>query len=149
SHCYAGAARPRDLSCPQTAFQLDDDVLEDLTAQIIKAQRLAVDEDGAVLDTPPHLAEKSPMQHCQQGQIAVQALCATIRPYTKFPEAKPCFIARKDSRKCIKSLPCCMANCQNILCFTISNEISQVLYVFLLMSSDFTIDSPFDSNMEA
>jgi hypothetical protein len=39
-------------------FQLDDDVLEDLTAKIIKAQRLAVDEDGEVLDTPPHLAEK-------------------------------------------------------------------------------------------
>src|SRR5438445_9243058 len=64
-------------------FQLDDDVLEDLTAEIIKAQRLAVDEDGEVLvwtgilagagkspapvqepvraphaHTPPHLAEK-------------------------------------------------------------------------------------------
>jgi hypothetical protein len=30
-------------------FQLDDNVLEDLTAEIIKAQRLAVDEDGEVL----------------------------------------------------------------------------------------------------
>ena len=30
-------------------FQLDDDVLEDLTVEIIKAQRLAVDEDGEVL----------------------------------------------------------------------------------------------------
>ena len=64
-------------------FQLDDDVLKDLTAEIIKAQRLAVDEDGEVLVwtgilagadrfpapvqepvrvpntyTPPHLAEK-------------------------------------------------------------------------------------------
>src|SRR5215831_17739874 len=64
-------------------FQLDDDVLEDLAAEIIKAQRLAVDEDGEVLVwtgtiasassspaptqepvrapyayTPPHLAEK-------------------------------------------------------------------------------------------
>ena len=64
-------------------FQLDDDVLEDLTVEIIKAQRLAVDEDGEVLVwtgtsagtgrfpapaqgperaphtyTPPHLAEK-------------------------------------------------------------------------------------------
>jgi hypothetical protein len=64
-------------------FQLDDDVLEDLTAEIIKAQRLAVDEGGEVLVwtgalagagsapaptqepvgaphayTPPHLAEK-------------------------------------------------------------------------------------------
>jgi class 3 adenylate cyclase/tetratricopeptide (TPR) repeat protein len=61
-------------------FQLDDDVLEDLKAEIIKAQRLAVDEDGEVLVwtggpataallagdqaralrayTPPYLAEK-------------------------------------------------------------------------------------------
>jgi hypothetical protein len=30
-------------------FQLDDDALEDLKAEIIKAQRLAVDEDGEVL----------------------------------------------------------------------------------------------------
>ena len=30
-------------------FQFDDDVLADLTAEIIKAQRLAVDEDGEVL----------------------------------------------------------------------------------------------------
>ena len=30
-------------------FQLDDDILEDLTVEIIKAQRLAVDEDGEVL----------------------------------------------------------------------------------------------------
>src|SRR5919108_5927517 len=61
-------------------FALDDDYLEDLKAEIIKAQRLAVDEDGDVLlrtgdtgssaapatapvrashaYTPPHLAEK-------------------------------------------------------------------------------------------
>src|SRR5262245_56270420 len=61
-------------------FQLDDDILEDLTVEIIKAQRLAVDEDGEVLGwtgsadrspapaqepvraihayPPPHLAEK-------------------------------------------------------------------------------------------
>jgi class 3 adenylate cyclase/tetratricopeptide (TPR) repeat protein len=61
-------------------FQLDDDALEDLKAEIIKAQRLAVDEDGEVLVwkggaaspgvpageptraprsyTPAHLAEK-------------------------------------------------------------------------------------------
>ena len=61
-------------------FQLDDDALEDLKAEIIKAQRLAVDEDGEVLVwtggpetvaeprggqvralrayTPPYLAEK-------------------------------------------------------------------------------------------
>jgi hypothetical protein len=29
-------------------FDLDDDYLEDLKAEIIKAQRLAVDEDGEV-----------------------------------------------------------------------------------------------------
>ena len=30
-------------------FQLDDDVLEDLTVELIKGQRLAADEDGEVL----------------------------------------------------------------------------------------------------
>src|SRR5262245_66135217 len=30
-------------------FQLDDDYLEDLKAELIQGQRLAVDEDGAVL----------------------------------------------------------------------------------------------------
>ena len=30
-------------------FHLDDDTLEDLKAEIIKAQRLAVDEEGEVL----------------------------------------------------------------------------------------------------
>jgi class 3 adenylate cyclase len=62
-------------------FQLDDDALEDLKAEVIKGQRLAVDEDGEVLVwtggaasaaaapapvqaqapltyTPPHLTEK-------------------------------------------------------------------------------------------
>src|SRR6266849_2217371 len=33
----------------QRQFQLDDDALEDLKTEIIKAQRLGVDEDGAVL----------------------------------------------------------------------------------------------------
>src|SRR5262247_2284727 len=60
-------------------FNLDDDYLEDLKAELIRGQRLAVDEDGEVLVwtggtapapilpvpaqapltyTPPHLAEK-------------------------------------------------------------------------------------------
>jgi len=30
-------------------FNIDDDYLEDLKAELIKGQRLAVDEDGAVL----------------------------------------------------------------------------------------------------
>jgi hypothetical protein len=63
-------------------FQLDDETLEDLKTEIIKAQRLAVDEEGEVLVwtggtprpdmsageqarglclyTPAHLAEKTP-----------------------------------------------------------------------------------------
>ena len=47
-------------------FDLDDDVLEDLTAELITAQRLAVDEQGAVLvwvgeaGTPPALQEDVP-----------------------------------------------------------------------------------------
>ena len=47
-------------------FALDDDVLEDLKAELITAQRLAVDEQGAVLvwvgetGTPPALQEDVP-----------------------------------------------------------------------------------------
>jgi len=47
-------------------FDLDDDVLEDLKAELITAQRLAVDEQGAVLvwvgeaGTPPALQEDIP-----------------------------------------------------------------------------------------
>jgi class 3 adenylate cyclase len=47
-------------------FDLNDDVLEDLTAELITAQRLAVDEQGAVLvwvgeaGTPPALQEDVP-----------------------------------------------------------------------------------------
>jgi TOMM system kinase/cyclase fusion protein len=47
-------------------FDLDDDVLEDLKAELITAQRLAVDEQGAVLvwveetGTPPALQEDVP-----------------------------------------------------------------------------------------
>ena len=47
-------------------FDLDDDVFEDLKAELITAQRLAVDEQGAVLvwvgetGTPPALQEDVP-----------------------------------------------------------------------------------------
>src|ERR671918_2245177 len=46
-------------------FSLDDEYLEDLKAELIKAQRLAVDEDGDVLvwtggDRPPPLIEPEP-----------------------------------------------------------------------------------------
>ena len=47
-------------------FDLDDDVLEDLKAELITAQRLAVDEQGAVLvwvgeaGIPPALQEDVP-----------------------------------------------------------------------------------------
>src|SRR4029434_4782530 len=48
-------------------FDLDDDVLEDLKAELITAQRLAVDEQGAVLvwvgetGTAPALQEDAPL----------------------------------------------------------------------------------------
>src|SRR5206468_7631814 len=76
-------------------FALDDDYLEDLKAELIRAQRLAVDEDGAVLVwaggttvassqalavsprppiryTPPHLAER-----IRAEQAALEARGAT------------------------------------------------------------------------
>ena len=43
----AAPAGPRDLSDPQTQFQLDDEQLEALKDELIKCQRLAADEDGA------------------------------------------------------------------------------------------------------
>src|SRR5499433_3001515 len=52
-------------------FDLDDDVLEDLKAELITAQRLAVDEQGAVLvwvgeaGTPPVPQEDA---HSPQGE---------------------------------------------------------------------------------
>src|SRR5262245_13626249 len=91
----------------------------------------------------------SPRHRCRQVHMAVHALRATSRPYTKLPDAKPCFMARKASRKCIKALPCCRANCHNLLFFTISNDISHVLAVCLLRSSDLTIESPLDFNRPA
>src|SRR5262245_66516161 len=51
-------------------FDLDDEYIEDLKAEIIQAQRLAVDEDGAVLvwtggsataETPASDTERSPL----------------------------------------------------------------------------------------
>src|SRR5215813_8728407 len=53
-------------------FELDDDYLEDLKAELIQAQRLAVDEDGAVLvwtggpaaAEPPEIdPERSPLSY--------------------------------------------------------------------------------------
>ena len=50
-------------------FDLDDDVLEDLKAELVTAQRLAVDEQGAVLvwvgevGIPPTLQEDIPPCH--------------------------------------------------------------------------------------
>jgi Adenylate and Guanylate cyclase catalytic domain len=62
-------------------FDLDDDVLEDLKTEILKAQRLAVDEDGEVLvwtgctsPTPPSssspAASREPSQADQHTRIA-------------------------------------------------------------------------------
>ena len=55
-------------------FQLDDDALEDLKAEIIKGQRLAVDEDGEVLvwtgdapSTPPPAAPAPVQGHAPRA----------------------------------------------------------------------------------
>src|SRR6185295_8227857 len=55
-------------------FQLDDAYLEDLKAELIEGQRLAVDEDGRVLvwtggaSTPPESVDFPPPQ--QEGSLA-------------------------------------------------------------------------------
>src|SRR6185295_5654666 len=49
-------------------FALDDDYLEDLKGEIIKAKRLAVDEDGEVLvwtGASPVASSKLPVPSCQ------------------------------------------------------------------------------------
>src|SRR5262245_60407940 len=54
-------------------FHLDDDYLEDLKAELIQGQRLAVDEDGAVLvwtggtDMAPHTTPPAPQPGAQPG----------------------------------------------------------------------------------
>jgi len=57
-------------------FDLDDDYLEDLKAEIIKAQRLAIDEAGEVLvwtggagppQTPASAQERPLQAHCHLG----------------------------------------------------------------------------------
>ena len=64
-------------------FQVDDAFLEDLKAEIITAQRLAVDEQGAVLvwveeepGTPPAPQEDA---YSPQG-ISVSTNASTLRP---------------------------------------------------------------------
>src|SRR5215471_1196682 len=64
-------------------FDLDDDYLEDVKIELIKAQQLARDEDGEILvwvgesggvplsASPPFQAEpQSPVQHDQPSQVA-------------------------------------------------------------------------------
>jgi class 3 adenylate cyclase len=70
-------------------FNLDDDALEDLKAEIIKGQRLAVDEDGAVLvwtggaHTPP-ASLASPPPH-QEWPHAAPHTRPTVSPVESRP----------------------------------------------------------------
>jgi len=81
-------------------FALDDDYLEDLKAEIIKAQRLAVDEDGEVLvwigtaaGSPP--ASKEPMH-------ASLPLCLRIWPRKSSPSAVPWKANASRSQSCLR-----------------------------------------------
>jgi len=62
-------------------FQLDDAALEDLTVELIKGQRLAVEEDGDVLVWAGRAADAVPllMQATEQAtateMLVFQALC--------------------------------------------------------------------------
>ena len=57
-------------------FRLDDDYIDDLKVELIKSQRLAVDEDGEVLVwvpspmsyTPRHLAERIRAEQAARGR---------------------------------------------------------------------------------
>ena len=57
-------------------FQLDDAYLEDLKNELIKGQRLAVDEDGDVLVWTGR-ADVSPLTHLRQDKPGF--LCITCR----------------------------------------------------------------------
>ena len=60
-------------------FDLDDDYLADLKAELIQGQRLAVDEDGAVLvwtggtDVSPRTAPPAPQPGAQPGALTRHA----------------------------------------------------------------------------
>jgi predicted ATPase/class 3 adenylate cyclase len=76
-------------------FQLDDEALEDLKAEIIKGQRLAVDEDGEVLvwtggaSTPP-ASMASPPLHQEGPQAAphTRLAVAPAEPHTSDAERR-------------------------------------------------------------
>jgi class 3 adenylate cyclase len=63
-------------------FDLDDEYLEDLKAEIIQAQRLAIDEDGIVLvwigETPPQQSSPTPLVPQREKQIHRPADQATL-----------------------------------------------------------------------
>jgi class 3 adenylate cyclase len=66
-------------------FDLDDEYLEDLKAEIIQARRLAIDEDGVVLvwsgeiaPQPPSLAPLAPQTEKQSDRSADQATVGSL-----------------------------------------------------------------------
>src|SRR6266853_108095 len=71
-------------------FNVDDDYLEDLKAELMQGQRLAVDEDGAVLvwtggtDVSPHPTPPAPQPAAQPGTSA-----APRTPSLHAPAAPP------------------------------------------------------------
>src|SRR5262247_2263269 len=72
-------------------FNLDDDYLEDLKAELIQGQRLAVDEDGAVLvwtggtDVSPHTTPPAPQPGAQPGSS--DALRTPVLPAPATPSS--------------------------------------------------------------
>src|SRR5262252_6810769 len=69
-------------------FTLDDEYLEDLKDEIIKAKRLAMDEEGSVLvwsgdaQTVPSHADQSPQPPAAQAQHSPQ-----VAPFPTIPSA--------------------------------------------------------------
>ena len=79
-------------------FNLDDDALEDLKIEIIKAQRLAVDEDGEVLvwtggatrlSTPPSEPTRAPLASTP-AHLAEQILSSEAVPWKGSASRSPC-----------------------------------------------------------
>src|SRR5262245_15248349 len=66
-------------------FELDDDYLDDLKAELIQAQRLAVDEDGAVLVWIGTLGEQG-AKHEEEERSKTQP--SSVAPRSLFPASQ-------------------------------------------------------------
>jgi hypothetical protein len=83
-------------------FNIDDDYLEDLKAELIQGQRLAVDEEGAVLVWTGNTALAA-APTAAPTPVQAQAPLAYTPKHLTMPTEPPC--ARPKARTSVGSLP--------------------------------------------